>query len=233
MQSRQVSVAAGDGGQFNAYVSLPPTGTGPGLLLIQEIFGVNQHIRDVADQYAMDGFVVLAPDVFWRQSPGVDLGYDEAGFQKGFALMQGMDFAKAEQDLCAAAKALRQLPEVKGGIASLGFCMGGFLSYVVASNPGVVDAAVCYYGGGIQNALDRAPSVKAPILMHFAEQDGYIPMEAVGQIKQAFASNSKASIHTYPGVDHGFNCWGRPMYQQQAAALARGRTLQFLASALG
>ncbi|MCQ4187969.1 dienelactone hydrolase family protein, partial [Klebsiella pneumoniae] len=87
-----MSINAKDGGQFGAYLSLPPTGKGPGILLIQEIFGVNQHIREVADQYASDGFVVLAPDVFWRQEAGVDIGYDDAGFKKGFGLMQGMDF---------------------------------------------------------------------------------------------------------------------------------------------
>ncbi|HEX4879725.1 MAG TPA: dienelactone hydrolase family protein [Limnobacter sp.] len=233
MQSRQISIAAQGGGQFDAYVSLPPIGKGPGLLLIQEIFGVNQHIRDVADQYAMDGFVVLAPDVFWRQEPNVDLGYDEAGFKKGFGLLQGMDFAVAEQDLCAAAAALRSLPESNGRLASLGFCMGGFLSYLVASNAGAVDAAVCYYGGGIQNALDRVSRIKTPVLMHFAEQDAYIPMQAVEQIRQAFVDRPEVAIHTHANVDHGFNCWGRPMYNQRTAALARGISLQFLANRLG
>lgn len=228
MQSQRISVSASDGGQFGAYLSLPPTGKGPGILLIQEIFGVNQHIRDVADQYASDGFVVLAPDVFWRQEAGLDLGYDEAGFQKGFGLMQSMDFSKAVDDLCAAANALKSRSEVSGKVASLGFCMGGMLSYLVGTTPGAVDASVCYYGGGIHTALDRAPNAKVPMLMHFAENDGYIPMDAVAQIKSAFAGNSTVDIHTYPGVDHGFNCWGRPMYQQKAAALARGRSLEFL-----
>jgi len=228
MQSQRISINAKDGGQFGAYLSLPPTGTGPGILLIQEIFGVNQHIREVADQYASDGFVVLAPDVFWRQEPGLDIGYDDAGFQKGFGLMQNMDFPKAVEDLCVAAEVLKNRDEVKGKVASLGFCMGGMLSYLVGTTPGAVDASVCYYGGGIHTALDRAAHAKSPMLMHFAEKDGFIPMDAVAQIKSAFADNSAVEIHTYPGVDHGFNCWGRPMYQQKAAALARGRSLEFL-----
>lgn len=228
MQSQRISINAKDGGQFDAYLSLPPTGKGPGILLIQEIFGVNQHIREVADQYASDGFVVLAPDVFWRQEPGVDIGYDDESFKKGFALMQGMDFPKAVEDLHAAAQALKNRPEVVGQVASLGFCMGGMLSYLVGTTPGAVDASVCYYGGGIHTALDRAPQATIPMLMHFAENDGFIPMEAVSQVKSAFKSNSGVQICTYPGVDHGFNCWGRPMYQQKAAALARGRSLEFL-----
>ena len=221
-------INANDGGQFGAYLALPPTGKGPGILLIQEIFGVNQHIRDVADQYASDGFVVLAPDVFWRQHAGLDIGYDQDSFKKGFALMQGLDFAKAVEDLNVAAQALRKRPEFEGKLASLGFCMGGMLSYLVGATKGAVDASVCYYGGGIHTALDRAPQVNVPMLMHFAEQDGFIPMQAVAQVKSAFESNQSVEIHTYPCVDHGFNCWGRPMYSQKAAALARGRTLEFL-----
>lgn len=228
MQSQRISINAKDGGQFGAYLSLPPTGKGPGILLIQEIFGVNQHIREVADQYASDGFVVLAPDVFWRQEPGVDIGYDEAGFKKGFGLMQGMDFPQAVEDLCVAAEVLKTRSEVIGKVSSLGYCMGGMLSYLVGTTSGAVDASVCYYGGGIHTALDRASQVNIPMLMHFAEKDGFIPMDAVLQIKTAFESNPGVEIHTYPDVDHGFNCWGRPMYQQKAAALARGRSLEFL-----
>lgn len=230
MNSKTVQIASADGGEFSAYVSLPPTGRGPGIVLIQEIFGVNEHIRAVADQYAQDGFVVVAPDVFWRQEPNVDIGYDEKSFEKGFGLMQGMDFPKAVEDLVTTATWLKGQAEVVGQVSSLGYCMGGMLSYLVGTTPGAVDAVVCYYGGGIHTALDRAPQAQVPMLMHFAEKDGFIPMEAIEQIQKAFASNNQVSIYTYPEVDHGFNCWGRPMYNQKAAALARGRTLEFLSS---
>lgn len=229
MASKTIQVRAQDQGEFSAYLSLPPTGQGPGILLIQEIFGVNQHIREVADQYASDGFVVLAPDVFWRKHPGFDVGYDDAGFKQGFELMQSMDFPLAVQDLCEAAKTLRDLPEVTGKVASLGYCMGGMLSYLVGTTPNAVDASVCYYGGGIHTALDRAGQATNPMLMHFAEQDGFIPLDAVRAVQSAFSGKPHVEIHTYPGVDHGFNCWGRPMYQQQAACRARGLTLEFLA----
>lgn len=227
MTSRQIKIDSAECGDFNGYLALPPAGHGPAILLIQEIFGVNDHIRAVADQYALDGFVVLAPDVFWRAEAGLNLGYDEAGFKKGLGLMQGMDFNQAVKDLVTAAGVLKVLPEVKGKLASLGYCMGGFLSYLVAAQ-GAVDAAVCYYGGGIHGALDQAAKIDQPILMHFAEKDGYIPAEAVESVRQAFKGRSNASIHTYPEVDHGFNCWARAMYNQKASALAHGRTLQFL-----
>lgn len=228
MNSKEITLKAPTGGHFNAYVSTPPTGKGPGILLIQEIFGVNEHIRAVADQYAMDGFTVLAPDVFWRVEPGVNLGYDSIGFGKGLELMGKMDFPLAIGDLLQAAAYLRGMPEVVGKIASLGYCMGGVLSYAVGSSPSAVDAAVCYYGGGIHNHLDRAAGVQQPMLMHFAEKDAYIPPSAVESIQRAFESNKGVQIFTYPDVDHGFNCWSRGMYNQKASSLARGRTLEFL-----
>ena len=146
MNSSWIDVAAADQGSFKAYLSLPPAGKGPGIVLIQEIFGVNEHIRAVADQYAMDGYCVLAPDVFWRQQPRVDLGYSEEDMGKGFAIMHKVDFAQAVQDLAATVKALRALPACTGKVATLGYCMGGLLSYLSAANAGV-DAAVVYYPG--------------------------------------------------------------------------------------
>lgn len=231
MNSTWIDVKAADGGTFKAYLALPPTGRGPGILLIQEIFGVNPHIRAVADQYAMDGYTVLAPDVFWREEPGLQLGYGPDGFAKGIDTMQRMKFAQCTQDLAAAAEALRGHPRCSGRVASLGFCMGGRLSYHLAAATDI-DAAVCYYGGGIHTALDEAPRIKAPILFHFAEKDSYIPLAAVQSVRDAFQGRDNVMIEQYRDVDHGFNCWDRAMYDQRAAALARGRTLAFLATNL-
>lgn len=231
MNSTTISIPSHDGRQFDAYLSLPPTGHGPGLVIIQEIWGVNDHIKAVADQYAMDGYVVLAPDVFWRQEANVNLKYDESDTQKAFQLMTNLDEAKAVADLVSTVKALRARPEVSSKVGSIGFCMGGRLSYQLAASA-AVDAAVCYYGGGIQNHLDKAPAVQGPILFHYAALDGYIPATAVANVKKAFEGRSNAQFHVYEGVDHGFNCWGRPMYQQRAAALARGRTLAWLSEQL-
>lgn len=233
MNGHWINITAHDGGTFGAYVSTPPKDTagGPGIVLIQEIWGVNQHIRDVADQYAMDGFTVFAPDVFWRQKPRVDLGYNEVDNPMAFAFMGALDCPNAVKDLASTAAVLRTHSASVGKVASVGFCMGGMLSYLCAAS-GSVDAAVCYYGGGIHTMLDRAPDIKVPMLMHFAEQDGHIPMTAVESVQSAFKGRENVAIDVYPGVDHGFNCWGRAMYNQKAAALARGRSLAFLSRSI-
>lgn len=232
MNSRYIDIQAGDGQSFKGYLSLPPTGSGPGILLIQEIFGVNHHIRAVADQYALDGYVVLAPDVFWRVEPGVEIGYSEQDIQKGRSLMQQLDAAQTVDDLSAALKTLRALPECVGKVASLGYCMGGRLSFLCAANAGV-DAAVCYYPGGIEGQLGQVDKVKCPVLFHFGEKDKGISLDAVAKVKDAFAGRKDAAIEVYPNADHGFNCWARPAYHQKSAALAHGRTLSFLSAALG
>jgi carboxymethylenebutenolidase len=200
-------------------------------VLIQEIFGVTAHIRAVADQYALDGYVVLAPDLFWRAEPQVDLGYGEADWTRAFELMKGLDFGLAIGDLDSALKTLRGRVECSGKVASIGYCMGGLLSYLCAASTDV-DAAVCYYPGSIDAHLVKADKVNCPILLHFAEQDSYIPAQAVQAVRGAFAGSPQATIEVYPGVDHGFNCWERPMYDQRSAAIAHGRTLTFLADAL-
>ena len=231
MHPTWIEVKAADGGTLNAYLSLPPAGKGPGLLLIQEIFGVNDHIRAVADQYAMDGYTVLAPDVFWRQEPGIQLGYGATEFAKGLQLLKSADLAQCTRDLADALHHLRAHPACDGKVASLGYCMGGRLSYHVAAETDV-DAAVCYYGGGIHTALDVAPKIRAPILFHFAEQDHFIPPAAVEAVRATFEGRDNVMFEVYSGADHGFNCWARSSYDQTASALARGRTLAFLATNL-
>ena len=231
MPSKMIDIAAQDGTLFPAYLSLPPTGTGPGIVLIQEIFGVNAHIRAVADQYALDGYVVIAPDLFWRQRPGVQLGYGESDFQTAIGIMQKLDFPLAVADLKSTVEALRARPECNGGVASLGFCMGGLLSYLSAVGAGV-DAAICYYPGSIDQHLDKVAQVKCPLLIHFAEKDHYISAAAVSAVQHAFKDTEHATINVYPGVDHGFNCWERPAYHQSTSAKAHGASLAFLATTL-
>ena len=145
--------------------------------------------------------------------------------------MGALDRPNAVKDLASTAALLRAHSASVGKIASLGFCMGGALSFMCAAT-GSVDAAVCYYGGGIHTMLDRAPDIKVPMLMHFAEKDGHIPMSAVESVQATFKGRDEVHIDVYPGVDHGFNCWGRAMYNQKAAALARGRSLAFLAKTI-
>jgi len=215
---------------FAGYLALPPAGRGPGLVLFQEIFGVNAHIRSVAEQYALDGFVVLAPDVFWRQAPRVELGYVGADRERAIELMTGYGAADALADIASAVRALRARPELSGDVGTYGYCMGGRLAYLTAATAGV-DAAVAFYGGGIHTQLDRAAAVTCPIQFHFAEHDDHIPPAAVERVRDAFAGKP-AEVHVYPGAMHGFNCWARASYHAGSAALAHGRALTFLAGAL-
>jgi carboxymethylenebutenolidase len=219
-----------DGGKFEGYLALPPTGSGPGIVLIQEIFGVNHHIRGVADQYALDGYVVLAPDLYWRARPHIELGYTAETMGEGFGYLTQIGFPALVGDTVAAAKALRARPEVTGKIASIGFCAGGTLSYLAAAE-GAVDAMV-YYGGGTQNLLDKASKVTVPALFHFGGEDSHIPAEAAAAVQKAFEGHPNASFHVHPGAQHGFNCWARGSYNQKSAAIARSQTLAFLAANL-
>lgn len=226
MTSQWIDVKAADGGTYGAYLSLPPLGKGPGIVLFQEIFGVNRHIRAVADQYALDGFVVLAPDLFWRQAPRVELGYEGADREKALALMKGADPKLLAEDIKTTVAALRARPELAGKLAAVGYCLGGRLAYGAAAMASV-DAAVAYYGGGIQDQLERAASIRCAIQFHYGANDHAIPMEAVEKVKAAFAGKP-AEFHVYPDAGHGFNCWDRSAYHAPSAALAHGRTLQFL-----
>lgn len=227
MTTQWIDITARDGGTFQGYLALPPAGKGPGIVLIQEIFGVNAHIRSVAEQYALDGYVVLAPDVFWRQQPRVELGYAGDDMEKAFSLMKAMDSDQAIDDLTSAVKALRGRPECHGKIASLGYCLGGILAYRCALDAGV-DSAVCFYPGGIANHLDKAPRLEVPVQFHFAGEDQHITAEHIEQTRQAFAGRDDVDVCVYAGADHGFNCWARGAYDRHASALSHGRTLAFL-----
>ena len=222
---------AGSAGSFDAWLALPPAGRGPGLLLLQEIFGVNEHIRTVAEQYALDGFVVLAPDVFWQQERRLDIGYTPADIQRGRALAMAADKAALQRDLRDSVQALRARPETQGqGVGAIGYCMGGRQAFVAAASAGV-DAAVAYYGGGIQDMLELAPKIGCPMQFHYGARDPNIPLTAVDKVRAAMAGKP-AEVFVYEHADHGFNCWARGSYHAPSAALAHGRTLQFFAERL-
>ncbi|WP_153098881.1 dienelactone hydrolase family protein [Paraburkholderia hayleyella] len=224
--SRWIDIPAGND-NFGGYLALPKSGKGPAVVIIQEIFGVNSHIRNVADQYAQDGYIALAPDIFWRTQPRVELAYAGADRDKGIELLQKTDVNLAVADVGAAVAVLRAMPEVSGKIAAIGYCFGGRLAYLAAAQ-GLLDGAVAYYGGGIQNQLDVAAKITVPIQFHYAELDTGIPLSAVSQVKECFTGHRAAEFHLYPNADHGFNCTDRASYNQHAAALAHGRTLTFL-----
>lgn len=224
--SQWLQVAGPEGG-FDAYLALPRSGHGPPLLLLQEIFGVNAHIRGVAEQYAADGYVVLAPDLFWRQGRRLEFGYDEADWGRAAQCMQRADVAQAQADIGAAAAALRATPGAEGRLAVLGYCWGGRMAFLALAN-GHADHAVAYYGGGIQHCLERADDIRAPLLMHFGGRDTHIPAAAVRSIAERFDARQQVEIHVYPEAEHGFNCSHRDTYHQRSAAEAHGNTLLFL-----
>ncbi|MET3604376.1 carboxymethylenebutenolidase [Sphaerotilus sulfidivorans] len=230
--TRWTSLPAEDG-SLDAFVALPPAGRGPGLLLLQEIFGVNAHIRAVAEQYAQSGFVVIAPDLFRRQATRVELGYVGEDRERALTLMRGLSREQAVADMAVALAALRAMPECTGRIGALGYCMGGRLAFAAAALCGV-DAVVCYYGGGIAAQPDLAAlaaRITVPVQFHHAGHDPSIPPDAVAAVRTAMTcapAAAQTEFHDYPQAQHGFNCWARAAHDPASAVLAQGRSLVFL-----
>src|SRR3989475_9035826 len=216
-----------DGGEFDAYTALPAGGYGPGIVVLQEIFGVNEFLRNVCEWYAAHGFVAICPDLFWRQERGVELtDQTEAGWQKAFELYQGLDEAKAVEDSAAAVEFLRRHPACSGRVGAVGFCLGGNLAWLLAVRfkP---DCAVGYYGVGIQKTLNEASNLSSPLMLHIAGKDQYCPPDAQKEIHAALDSNRLITIHNYPDQDHAFGRPGGEHYDANAAEWANLRTLEF------
>jgi carboxymethylenebutenolidase len=234
MAGQYIEMKAGDGsGSFRGYLALPSAGSGPGLVLAQEIFGINQTMRQVADYYAEEGYVVLVPDIFWRQEPNVELGYTPADWQRAFGFYQGFNEAKGMEDIQTAITTLRARPELTGGkVGVLGFCLGGKLAYLAATRTDA-DVSVGYYGVGIEAALDEAAKIKRPLVLHVAELDQFCPPEARAKIVQALQGHPQVKLFVYPGVDHAFARVGGDHYHRPSALLAHERTIAALKAAMG
>jgi carboxymethylenebutenolidase len=218
--SQTVKLKSADGHELDAYVAHPAGEPIAGLIVIQEIFGVNQHIRSVADSYAKEGFLAAAPALFDRVLPGVELSYDGPEAQKGVAILQKLDNAKALEDVDAALQYVRQQTGKKSGV--IGYCLGGLLAWLSAArlNP---DAAVGYYAGRIGSFAGENPT--APVQLHFGKLDTHIPAE---QVDKVHAAHPEVEINWYENAGHGFNCDMRASYNPEASALARSRALAFL-----
>jgi carboxymethylenebutenolidase len=234
MAGQYIDMKAGDGsGSFRGYLAVPRSGKGPGLVLAQEIFGINQTMRNVADYYAEEGYVVLVPDIFWRQEPNVELGYTPADWQRAFGFYQGFNEAKGMEDIQTAITTLRARPELTGGkVGVLGFCLGGKLAYLAATRTDA-DVSVGYYGVGIEAALDEAVRIKRPLVLHVAELDQFCPPEARAKIVQALQGHPQVKLYVYPGVDHAFARVGGDHYHRPSALLAHERTIAALKAAMG
>jgi carboxymethylenebutenolidase len=222
-----VTIRAADGGSFSAYLATPKSGKGPGILLIQEIFGVNKVMRDLADGFAAQGYTVMCPDLFWRQEPGIQItDKTEAEWKKAFSLYQGFNVDKGVDDLKATLAALRKNPACSGKVGSVGYCLGGTLAYLMATRSDS-DANVGYYGVGIQDSLGEAKSLKKPLLLHIAAKDQFVPPEALAKIKEGLKGNPLATLHTYTEQDHAFARVGGQHYDKTAADQANQRTAEF------
>jgi carboxymethylenebutenolidase len=232
MAGQYITVTAKDGGSFKAYLAMPPQGSGPGVLLLQEIFGVNAYIRGIADYYAEEGYVVLAPDLFWRIEPGIELGFSESERQQAFACRAKFDVDKAVEDIGATMAALRSLPQCKGKVGAVGFCLGGLLAYLSAARLSV-DCAVSYYGVGIEKVLSEAGAIECPMVLHIAEMDAFTPPAVVDTIKKAFAERSEVEIYVYPGAGHAFARKGGQHFDRPAAMMAHSRSIALFRKVLG
>lgn len=220
----EIRIIAADGGAFAGYLAVPSRASGPGLIVLPEVFNTNPHIRSVADGYAAEGFVALAPDVYWRQEAGSYLPYTDEGRAKAQSLRARLDPDQFTHDLGDAIAALRARPECTGKVGVMGFCLGGLFAYL-ASTRLPIEAAVTYYGVQIDQYLAEADRLECPMLMHFAENDPHVPASTVSAIQARFAGSSRVTIQIYPGTEHGFNRQGYPPYNEAAATQARQRTI--------
>lgn len=232
MTGRYIDIAAEDGGSFRAYVAEPEGKSGPGILLLQEIFGINNYIREMADTYAEEGYVVVAPDLFWRLEPGIELGYSEEDFGKAFGYYGQFDIPNAIRDMTTTVKAMRELDNLKGGIGALGFCLGGKLAYLAAAHAGI-DVAVGYYAVGIEADIDLASNISCPMALHIAEEDDLCPPEAQKLISETFADRENVDIYSYPGVGHAFGAPERPSFHKPSTLMAHSRSIKKFRETIG
>ena len=224
---QMLKLTASDGQTLSAYLAEPAGAPRGGLVVIQEIFGVNSHIRSVADRWAAEGYLVIAPALFDRQQAGVELGYTEADMQQGFGLMQAAGLDKPLLDVDAARAELQRRLGAAGKIGVLGFCWGGLLTWLSSCRLEGFSAGIPYYGGGIPNHAQLKPH--CPVLAHFGERDHWIPTDSV---KAFAAAQPGVEVHIY-AADHGFNCDQRGSFDASAAQTARERSLAFLAKHVG
>jgi carboxymethylenebutenolidase len=216
-------------GPFDLTVWIPEAGHGPGILLIQEIFGVGDYIRAVAEDLAALGYVVAAPDLFWRIKPGHSAVHDEKGIAESFDVASRFDTGQGVTDAAAALEHLAALPEVSGGLGIIGFCLGGSIGYFLAARSRI-DAVVSFYGSEVPGHTEVLAHISAPIQFHFGGSDPYIARDQVARVEDAVGNYPNAEIHVEEDAGHAFHNRKAPMFhQREAAARAWRRTEEFLA----
>jgi len=221
-------VTTHDGGQMPAYVAMPASGRGPGMVVLQEIFGITEYIKRRTRDLAALGYVAMAPQLYWRLESDVSLPEDTPeGLQQAFGYMQRLDQVQAVDDAAAALEHLRQMPETSGRAGVIGFCMGGRLAYLLAASA-KPDAVVSYYGSGIGAELDKADQVRAPIQFHFGENDQYLPLDEAQEIRDTFAVRTDTDVRFHPNAGHAFDNPSPMFHHAEASQAAWPLTVEFL-----
>jgi carboxymethylenebutenolidase len=219
----------GQGGTFLAYIARPKTLPAPAVVVLQELFGVNADIRKHCDELAEQGYLAAAPDLYWRQEPGVDLNVtSQADWDHGLRLYQAYDRDAGVRDIKDTIDAVHSLPECNGKVALLGYCLGALMVFMTTVRNGGIDAAVWYHGADTEKYLGEVDGLHAPILMHLAEEDEFISKAAQAEIKVALTKKPNATVYSYPGQSHAFPRHNGKHYNAAAAHLANGRTSEFL-----
>ena len=229
-----IKITATDGtGSFDAYVVQPKEKPVGAVVLIQEIFGVNQSMKDTAGDVAGLGFIAVVPDLFWRIERNVDLtDKSEAEWQKAFALMQKFDQAKGVQDLKATLAAARKLPGCNGHAGTMGYCLGGRLAFMMAEQSDA-DVNISYYGVGLDGLLAELGRVTKPLIVHIADKDEYFPAAGRAKVVEAAKGHKLISTYVYPNADHAFARTGGIHWHGRSAWIANGRSAEALVAALG
>jgi carboxymethylenebutenolidase len=229
-----ITIQASDGsGSFSASLVEPKNKPAGVVVLIQEIFGVNQAMRDIATSVADMDFIAVCPDLFWRIEPGVDItDKSEAEWKKAFELFNKFDQAKGIDDLKATVAAARKLSGANGKVATMGYCLGGRLAFMMAQQSDA-DANISYYGVGLDNLLGELGKVTKPLVVHIADQDEFFPAEGRAKVVQAVKGHKNIACYVYPNANHAFARVGGVHWNGRAAAIANGRSAETLAAALG
>jgi carboxymethylenebutenolidase len=224
---------AGRNGSFSAYIARPNASAASAVVVLQELFGVNGDIREHCDELAEQGYLAVAPDLFWSQEPGVDLSVRSAvDWDHGLRLYQAYDRDAGAEDIEDTVETVASLPECNGRVAVLGYCPGALMAFITSARSRGIAATVAFHGGDTEKYLKEVPALDAPLLMHLAGEDEFMPKDAQAQIKAALAGKSKAIIYTYSGQRHAFSRHNGEHYNAEAAALANERTSEFLCQTL-
>ncbi len=232
MPGKMTTITMSGGQTVEAYIARP-TGAGPrpGLVILSEVYNVNHWVREVADGYAEQGYLCLAPDLYWRQEPGRYLNYNPDDQKVARTLGYAMDLDAFTGDMQDYVRTLADDPGCTGRVGTVGYCLGGKLVYLAAAR-GLVDVGVGYYAVQLDKFLDDAARIERPLMLHFAELDEHVPQATVAAVKAAVAGKPNVVIHDYAGADHGFNRFGYPPFHPEAAKLALARSLEFLEAGL-